>query len=527
MHDLIPGRRGFFPAGFAAVVVLLLFPSVVGAHLERPVTFPDPKHGSVPRLRGGGRTLVVCKPDSRQRIERALRGPLRKRNLALLKKCAFADVQAAVNAAKNETRILVLPGVYREEPSLMSPSPDPACGDLFVTAAIPTRRVPGYGYQRTCPNDQNLIAIVGDSDGDGRCDDKCNIQISGTARRRDVRIVGDRRRLNVIRADRADGVVLRNFTIEYSDFNNVYVIETNGFRLSEITSRWSREYGFLTFASDHGLYERLTAYGNGDSGIYPGSGPEGHCRRYGIEIRNVDSYANNLGLAGTAGNGLWIHDSRFHGNAAGLGFDSLNSGHPGMPQDCTKIERNRIYSNNLNVFTPARKVNCHLPYAERNPRLICPTTATPVGTGLIFAGGNNNLVRSNWIYDNWRWGVLQFWVPPSFRGEPNAPVYDTSNGNRYVRNRVGVRPGGTRAPNGLDFWWDEEGSGNCWSDNRGYRGHKATSNPKVLPACPRGSKFHPPDPKKFAYLLSCASWNPVTNPDPPGCTWLTQPPRPK
>ena len=96
----------------------------------------------------------------------------------------------------------------------------------------------------------------------------------------------------------------------------------------------------LTFASDHGLYEHIDAYGNGDSGIYPGSGPEGHCKRYGIEIRNVNSHDNVLGYSGTAGNGTWTHNSKFHDNNAGISDDSFASGHPGMPQDCSKWNAN-------------------------------------------------------------------------------------------------------------------------------------------------------------------------------------------
>ena len=114
----------------------------------------------------------------------------------------------------------------------------------------------------------------------------------------------------MIRADRADGIHLRNFTVEFSDFNNIYILETNGFAMQRIQSRYSREYGFLSFTSDHGLYDRLEAFGSGDSGIYPGSGPEGHCQRYGIEIRNVNSHHNTIGYSGTAGNGVWAHDNK-------------------------------------------------------------------------------------------------------------------------------------------------------------------------------------------------------------------------
>jgi hypothetical protein len=435
-----------------------------------------------------------------------------------------------VDAAASGTRILVLPGVYREEPSRARPLADPACAAFVVPApGDPTRQVASYDYQRRCPNAQNLIAIVGDSDGDGVCDDKCGIQIEGTGQRpADVLIVGDRRKLNVIRADRADGVVLRNFTVQYSDFNNVYVIETNGFRIDHVVSRWSREYGFLSFTSDNGLYDGVVAYGSGDSGIYTGSGPEGHCARYGIEVRNANSYGNANGFSGTAGNGIWIHDSRFHDNGIGMSVDSAFPGHPGMPQDCSKWERNRVYSNNVDVFSAARDRYCRRPVLSRDPKIPCPVVIVPVGTGIVIAGGDDNLLQDNWIYDNWRSGVRLLWVPAFARGENDpAKANDTSNGNRFLANRMGVRPGGARSPNGVDFWWDEEGHGNCWSGNTGPSGAAATSDPASLPSCPGSNQLQPVNTAKFAELVACSAWNPVTNSDPPGCPWTVRPPKPR
>ena len=152
-------------------------------------------------------------------------------------------------------------------------------------------------------------------------------------------------------------------------------------RARSTTSTWSRptasscasssrptaqNYGVLTFASDHGLYEHIEAFGNGDSGIYPGSGPEGHCKRYGIEIRNVNSHHNVLGYSGTAGNGTFTHNSSFHHNNAGISDDSFASGHPGMPQDCSKWDTNAVYSNNENYFTNDRDAYCkNTPFEKR------------------------------------------------------------------------------------------------------------------------------------------------------------------
>ena len=95
-----------------------------------------------------------------------------------------------MNAAHNGYRILVLPGVYKEEPSRRVPNDNPKCkGDQYDGEEPGTK---SYKFQRDCPNVQNLIAITGDDDDAGRrCDDKCNLQIEGTGRKpKDVQVVG-------------------------------------------------------------------------------------------------------------------------------------------------------------------------------------------------------------------------------------------------------------------------------------------------------------------------------------------------
>jgi hypothetical protein len=527
----------------AITAIALVMPAYAHAHAERPAYFPDPAAGSVPAYRDTGRSLVVCKPDSEERITRELTGDLQRKNLELLKRCRSRHIQAAVDDARNGDRILILPGIYREEPSREAPDPDPVCKDMYVDSegilgtglSLDGEPTPDYEYHRNCPNAQNLITIAGDdADSDRACDDKCNLQLEGTgAKASDVLIEGDRRKLNVIRADRADGIYLKNFTVQYSDFNNIYALETNGFRFDGIVSRWSREYGFLSFTSDNGLYENLEAYGAGDSGVYPGSGPE--CRqgvegngRYGIEIKDVNSHGNTIGYSGTAGNGIYAHDNRFHDNATGMTTDSFASGHPGMPQDCAKWEGNDIYSNNADLFNKKRDEYCKRPYLERDPTVVCPTFQVPVGTGLLIAGGNDNIVKGNDIYDNWRSGARLMWVPASARGEPpTADQYDTSHRNRFEGNTMGVGSDGTRDPNRIDFWWDEEGRGNCWTANLGPNGAAPTSEPDPLPGCPNEGPFSPGNPVKQAGEASCATWDPQTNTDPPGCDWFTQPREPK
>ena len=544
--------------GLLCAAMFLVLPAGAGAHAERATFFPDPNLGAFPEYRNYGPELVVCRSDSNRRIQNEIEDPaLRRENKRLLSKCRFGTIQQAVNVANNGYRIKVLPGIYTEKRWL---NPPPGCEDEYQnTGAL------SYEQHRACPNAQNLIAILGDTNGDRICDAKCNLQIEGTGDDpEDVRIEGQKLKLNVIRADRADGIFLKNFDVEFSDFNNIYVLETNGFRIDEIVSHYSREYGILSFASDHGIYENCDASYSGDSGVYPGSGPnarhgqpDAHGHVYGIEIRNCDSHHNTIGMSGTAGNGTWAHDNRFRDNSAGTTTDSFAGGHPGMPQDNSKYSHNLIYSNNNDLFNDERDAYCQqVPWEDRDPEKVCPTFQVPVGTGNLIAGGNANVVEENYIFDNWRRGTMLHWVPAALRGEQDAAkTYDTSSNNRYTRNCMGVRPAslvnvnfatciGTQDRNGVDFWWDEEEGqdcveeqpgcvdsdsvkGNCWDANTGFGGtYTSDPIPMLLPGCPGLDATRPGNNAKQATLVPCATWNPEDNTDPPGCDWFTRPPEP-
>lgn len=526
-----------------ALTCLLLPAAAAHGHAERATFYPDHAKGAVPQPRTTGTLRVVCKPDSAARIRRAFagRGPQRtaqrRARLRLVERCRFRHIQAAVDASRSGDRIQVLPGLYKEEPSRAIPVKDPRCSaDRYWEASGDNHqadgRVPTYLHQVDCPNARNLIAIVGDSldDADRECDHRCNLSIEGMGRRaRDVVIQGDRRKPDVIRADRADGFQLRNVTVEQGAYNNVDVVETNGFRLSRLVTRWASHYGILTFTTDNGLYEDIEAYGSGDSGVYPGSGPEMHCKGFGIEMRRINSYGNVLGSSGTAGNGTWTHDSDFHDNAAGIANDSFAPGHPGMPQDCSKWTDNRIHSNNVNVFDDRNEAYCNsTSFEERRKETVCPAFQVVVGVGFMLYGVNRNTISGNRIYDQHRNGVRLFAVPAVARGEYDpSKLYDTSHGNRFTGNVFGVRPDGTRDANALDVFWDEQGIGNCWQGNATAPGAALTSDPATLPTCDGGGSSNPVgNTLKLAGDLPCINWNPRTNPDPPGCDWFTTPPDP-
>jgi hypothetical protein len=538
------------------------------AHEEREASFPDGS-GQRPAFLGldNPRSRVVCRPDSAERIAKMPAGPLKRRNRELLQDCDFGSIQSAVNSIKKpRTSVYVLPGYYTERRwanakkseycgNLKTESDDPLPASSYIgslsspdSGAEDTGPIAlSYADQLRCPHNLNLIAILGDRTPDNdsiKCDSAlCGTQVVGTGRRRsDVVIDNKFTKLNAIRADRAGGVYLRNFTVQQAEFNAVYVLETDGFVIDRVVARGNDEYGILAFAADHGLIQRVDAYWNGDSGIYPGSASdingdneEFEPTRYSIEIRHNKSHHNALGYSGTAGNSVWAHHNRFFANSTGIATDSLFPGHPGLPQDHARWNDNLIYSNNQNYYE--RYVDtgvCAKPMEERGymKGTVCPVIPTPVGTGVLIAGGNFNSTDNNYIFDNWRYGTMQFWVPSPLRDEYDpSKMYDTSNGNRTFENKLGIRPDGSKAHNGLDHWWDDQGVGNCWENNQSSReGGVPTTNFTVDPGPCKdgGSQFVPGMPVKDAGFLSCSQYdrNDPTWRHPPACEWFTSPEKP-
>ena len=505
-------------------------PAVTSAHPERTTTFPKLRLGHVPKVRHSGKALYVCK-NSRTKIKRYFRGKQRQRRLRQLHRCRYHTIQKAIDNARSGYRIRILPGIYREKPSREVPVGsygEPPCADDYVETEGFTNSAPppagprsndppvrpNRNYQVNCPNSKNLVEVVGDPRPEPdptkpttpRCLQLCNLQIEGLGRQpNQVKLVGDRRKLDVLRIDRADGIVIRNLLVEQSAFNGIDIVEVSGFRIEDVVARYNQDYGILTFTAGDGLYNRIRAYGNGDSGVYPGSNQKGCAHPSGdyeipddgvcasdpadpgvcgpttTEIRNSNSFGNVLGYSGTAGNSTYLHDNRFHDNATGISTDSFASGHPGMPQECVVWKRNEISSNNFNPFTSKRQQYCtDTPFEDRPKRIVCPQFQVPVGTGIIMAGANRNRVLRNRINDNWRYGVLLISVEAAIRGDLGADHQeDTSNGNRILRNRMGVSK-----PNGSDIHWDQSGAGNCFEDNTGPGGAAATTETGPLPVLP-------------------------------------------
>jgi hypothetical protein len=465
-----------------------------------------------------------------------------------------------------------MPGLYTESASRAKPTHDKRCEKYRVNGDKPGTEgeALSYAYQFNCPNDQNLIAVIGRAlsktkppspprenrrgiPDAGRCI-RCNVQIEGSGVNADDVVIdagnprkGDRGPNGVgsrkdvgVRADRADGFVLKNVKLRHAKEHGVYVLETDGYLLSYFKARYNGLYGTLSFVNDHGIQERCDAVGHGDSGVYPGASADtgeqrqaGTAFRYNQEVRYCDLHHNMAGWSGTNGNAVWVHHNNFYDNALGLQTDVFTAaGHPGFPGDSLLIEHNVFRSNNFNLYTASSDVSPALPY--------------PVGTGLWVAGGNHDKIRNNYIYDNWRRGTMLFSVPDFFvcgtgpndnkqaGCDPNN--LSTSHFNSQYENHMGVRPDGTADPNGTDFWWDpwRGSTGNCWWNNTPATGATITQSPASppLPNCENGTKPDQSvgygDDNQTNELLACAATKDTKNYDPKGaCPWFVTPPEPQ
>ncbi|HEU4541844.1 MAG TPA: right-handed parallel beta-helix repeat-containing protein [Jiangellaceae bacterium] len=527
---MVHRRRLAGTAGIVAVLAILAAPTAA-AHADREVVLPDGT-GSVPEYRTADEAaeiLLVCSADEADFESRVAGFPaeLRQRNLDLFAECqdhGFATLQAAVDAVTQpEANIYLLPGEYREEPS--RPDPIGECAELdrpWYDGGHYEYQLLEFDDQVACPTNQNLVAILGIRD----------LQIEGTgAEPGDVILDAGYTKLNALRADRADGIYLKNFTAQRTTFNAIYIIETQGFVIDQMIGRWNDEYGFLTFAVDHGLYTGCEAYGNGDSGIYPGSASDinkdrGYdVDRYSVEITGCYSHHNLLGYSGTAGDSVWAHDNDFSNNTVGLAMDSLFPDHPGLPQNHSKFEDNRIYDNNEDYYGNVRDGTCSLPSEDRSYEdgVVCPAIGVPPGTGLLTAGGNYNVFRDNWVYGNDYAGFLLLHPPAFVRGETGLTTqWDTSHNNTYIGNRFGVTPDGESQPNRLDVWWDGQGTQNCWQPDTG------DTVPLRLPECgsepgefsgPQTSRVFA-EPATLASLYVCGEYSLSELYIPSGCEWL-------
>src|SRR6266571_7213645 len=193
----------------------------------------------------------------------------------------------------------------------------------------------------------------------------------------------------------ADNVVIENITARHFVGNGFYWTGVTGYRGSYLTAYANGDYGIYSYSAINGQFDHSLAAGHPDSGFYIGA-----CHPCNALITNVISEDNALGFSGTnAGGNLVISNSIWRNNMSGIDPNTLDS-EPDPPQDGDTIINNLVENNN-NVDAPAKV----LEYPA-------------IGNGILLGGGNNNSVEGNRVSGHKYYGILvisnidkNFWQP--------------------------------------------------------------------------------------------------------------------
>ncbi|MFZ9426504.1 MAG: right-handed parallel beta-helix repeat-containing protein [Ilumatobacteraceae bacterium] len=209
---------------------------------------------------------------------------------------------------------------------------------------------------------------------------------------------------NGFRVVGASGVAIENMTAMNYTKNGFFWTGSNGYRGSYLTAWRNGDYGIYAFDSVGGLLENSYAAGSPDAGFYIGQ-----CFPCDAVIRNVVAEHNGLGYSGTnSGGNLVIVNSVFRNNRAGI---VPNSGSYELcyPQRKTTIVGNLVYSNNQ-PDTPAIDV-----------------AILAMGNGILSAGGVQNIIERNrvWDHDKTGIGLVPFLEEDANDAIPAKDTWDT------------------------------------------------------------------------------------------------------
>ena len=250
---------------------------------------------------------------------------------------------------------------------------------------------------------------------------------------------------NGIKIIGANGVAVENMTARRYERNGFFWTGVKGYRGSYLTSTRTGDYGIYAFDSVEGVLDHDYGSGSPDAGFYIGQ-----CFPCDSIIRDSISEYNGLGYSGTnAGGNLVVANSIWRYNRAGI-VPNSGDGEALAPQRKATVIGNLVYSNN-NGETPA-----------------IGAAKLAQGNGILIAGGNDNFVTKNRVWDHDIGGIVSVL-------NPDKTVF-FANKNRVIGNTVSDSGEGDLATFG--------GEGNCFSKNV-FKTSKPSNIEEVLP-CPTG-----------------------------------------
>jgi hypothetical protein len=305
---------------------------------------------------------------------------------------------------------------------------------------------------------------------------------------------------NGIEAISVDGLVIKNIWARNFESAGFLVHAPGGdqhcvgYTMDDLLASGNHSFGLAARGCLGGRMIDSAAYRQGVSGFAVGAtpcdaanwGPLGGepCQRtpqYAL-LKNDESYENTLGFSGTNSKYVRIIENAFFDNGTGIVANTLeNQG--GAPNGWNVIERNDVFWNNLNPFLAGSALSTGPEgLGELNGQIL----NYPTGVGIVLHGGDNDVVRGNHVFGNYKWGIAS-------SGPGETVIANEGNEAKNVNNEVVENVMGREGadPNGeFDIWNDGTGGGNCWganSPNSTYApGNGNVPLSQIYPTCPQG-----------------------------------------
>ncbi len=187
---------------------------------------------------------------------------------------------------------------------------------------------------------------------------------------------------NGIRVLGAAGVVVENMTARNYLSNGFFWTGATRYRGSYLTAYRNGDYGVYSVDSYTGQFDHDYSSGSPDAGFYIGA-----CFRCDAVISNVTSEYNGLGYSGTnSGGDLFIVNSEFANNRAGV-VPNTGSYELCYPSRETTVAGNLVHDNN---YTKGGGISASL---------------LAQGNGILLAGAVRATVEHNLVYNHSRTGI--------------------------------------------------------------------------------------------------------------------------
>lgn len=219
--------------------------------------------------------------------------------------------------------------------------------------------------------------------------------------RNEVILEGGFKLENGIRVLDTDGVVVENMTARDYLSNGFYWTGSNRYRGSYLTAYRNGDYGVYAFDAYHGQFDHDAGWGSPDAGFYIGE-----CYKCDAVVDHVDSEYNGLGYSGTnSGGDLFLVNSTYANNRAGM---VPNSGSYELcyPSRGTTIVGNIVHDNNY----------------LKGPGI--DNSLLAQGNGILLAGAINADVERNLVYNHDRTGIAAVPFPESDANDVPPPAKD-------------------------------------------------------------------------------------------------------